>query len=203
MDLATIKEAIRTAVANATGLDIVRVQWVGTPESGQWRPWPCVDLVFRRPVKLGWDNHIRTFVPTDPEDPEGAGVLTRTIAGPRTFTVEIRVETDNQDGGAEAMTYVTRLQTRLQRPAIGGSLSAAGVNVATIADGVDADITVDDRVVSLSVLDVVFNAVENDVDTTEVGDYAESFRFETTPDLLRAPGGTAAEHQVTVTVPEE
>lgn len=196
MDLAAIKDAIRTAVANATEIPLANIQWVATAESGIWRAWPCVDLVFRAPTKLGWDNHLRAY-------DEATDKLTRTIAGPRTFRVEVRVETDRQDGGYEAMTYIMRLQTRLQRPAIRGSLADVGVNVATLGPGVDADITVDDRVVSLSVLDVVFNTVENDVDTTEVGDYAESLRFESTPDKLRDPDGTAAEHQVTVTVPEE
>ncbi len=202
MNLATIKEAIRVQVAAASELDQTRVRWVNTAEAGQWRAWPSIDLVFRRPQAIGQDEDRRVFLPADPPvpgDPD-AGFLSRTLCGPRTFRVEIRVETDNQDGGTESMSIILRILVRIGRPSIAAALSAVGVNVATIAEGIDADFVADDRMVSLSTMDVVFNAVENDVDTTEPGDFATALRFESTPDKLRSPDGSPAENQVTVVV---
>lgn len=195
MNLAAIKAALRTAVSNATEIPVERVQWVAVPESGIWREWPLVDLVFRRPVKVGTDSNRREY-------DQNADKLTRTLSGPRTFRVEIRVETGSQDGGEEAMSFITRLQTRLGlpgRPAITGALALVGVNVATMAEGIDADLTVDDRTISLSTLEVVFNTVENDVDTTELGDYATRVRFES--DKLRNPDESDGPVQPILTVP--
>jgi hypothetical protein len=90
-----------------------------------------------------------------------------TQCGNRVFTVEVRLESENQVNETETVGQLAgNLRTRLYRRGILAALRTAGVAVSSIGPTQDFDFVEDDRDVSVSVTEVVFSAAENDTDTT-------------------------------------
>lgn len=194
MDLAVMQEAIRQAVLTCTELDDERVQWVNTAIAGTWRAWPCADLVLSGPIRRGYDSRVREY-------DSGPDAVTTTQYGARELNVSVRIETENQEPGSSAHVYAGMLQTRLQRVSVRDALHAAGLALATNQKPVTMDFKSDDRMISLCVLDLVFNAAEVDVDTTASGDFIEQVTLES--DTLDEPDGDPSPIQIDLTVPEE
>lgn len=167
MNWATIQEAIRTAVVSSVGIPDQRVQWMDTASAGQWRDSPLVDLVLKSPVAVGVDESRRKYN-------AGTDKLEWTQDGPRKFTVSVRIEAESQKTGEETVgTEAGNLRTRLGRPATRAAMRAGGVVLERMEPTVDADFSRDNRMVSLSITDVVFWAAESDPDPTASGDYIQ------------------------------
>lgn len=168
MNWGTIKEAIRQAVISATELEDGRVQWVNNPSAGTWRNSPLVDLVLGVPQAVGVDE-IRSVYD------EEADKLVRTVEGPRQFMVSVRIEAESQLDTEESVGQLASdLRTRMRRPSLLAALRLAGVSLARMEPTIGQDFLADDRMVSLSITDMLFLSAETDTDTTDPGDYIQT-----------------------------
>lgn len=187
MQWANLQEAVRLAVATATGLvdaeinvgyPIRKVEWTNRSSAAKFLSGPCVFLHLRSPRGVGVDETRREYdADTD------ANVVTQ--CGVRVFTVSVRIENDSQTPGEESVgALASLLRTRLRRGAVLGALQTAGIALMTIERTVDADYREPTgRWVSASVTDLQLSAAENDLDTTDAGDFIESVEGSGEPEI--------------------
>lgn len=192
MDLAAIAEAIEVVTSAITGIDRTSIAWVNTVGAAEWSTYPSVELISKGPKRArAWDW-------TEKEYDAGTGKLVKTQVGPRELVVTFRVETNDQTPGADASQITSNIQTRLQRRSVQETLDAVGVSLATIADPIGGDYPFDDRMQSVSQVDVLFNLVESDVDTTDSGDWFNIVQLRS--NKLKNPDGSDATTQVDLTI---
>lgn len=188
MNWVSLQEAIRLAVANATGLTDVevnpghpvrKVEWTNRSSAGKYLSGPAVFLQLRSPRGVGVDETRREYdVGTD------ANVVTQ--CGIRVFTVSVRIENDSQTPGEETVGALAGvLRTRLRRGSIRDALHTAGIALLSIERTVDADYRTpgEGRWCSASVTDLQLSAAENDLDTTDSGDFIESVQGTGQPEI--------------------
>lgn len=159
MDFAAIQTAVQNAVVTATGLDPADVWWQGTPESTGWRQFARCELRLSGLVGSGIDEVRKTY--TDGPNPSRSVAL----VGNRKFTVSVRIESDEQSPGRNAIHYAALLRTRIRRPDVLEALRVAGVSLGRILASTEADYVRDGRLVSLVITDVLLLAAEIDPDT--------------------------------------
>jgi len=165
MDWAAIRAAIRTAVVSATGLAASRVYWGDTKEEAAMRLSPSIKLKLRSPQDVGWDETRYEF---DEEEDK----LVPVRCGQRRFVVTISVEAQDQTDGRESVGALSStLRTRLQRASVRAALRTSGVALSDVLTTQEHDYSAEDRRISVGITDVVFLAAENDVDTSDPGDY--------------------------------
>lgn len=194
MNFETIRAALKTACVAASGLsDAGAVEWKGTKEASYARPLVRCDMTLRSIRGVGNDETRREYNVTD-------DVQDVTICGQRQGTWTLRFETDDGSDSGIALGYATRAQARLQRQSITDDLDAA--NVAVV--GFDAiqtfdNVKVQDRVISVAVLDVQLNLAEIDTDDTPgAGEYIASVDIAT--DTLDNEAGDPVGNQISLTV---
>lgn len=173
MDWATIQEAIKTAIATALDLPDVGayqpIVWEDTSAAGTWHA-PAqarVRLKLHEPTQVGQDG---LYFDYDEDEDK----LFPVVAGDRTFFVSVKIRAHTQVPGSasEPVGVVAgKLRSRLQWPRVRALLDAAGVAVRTARPTINASEPQDGRQVAVAIVDLVFNAVENDTDTDAEGGY--------------------------------
>lgn len=183
-----MRSAIRAAVVSATGLAASRVYWGDTKEECAMRLSPSVKLKLRSPQDVGWDEVRYEF---DEEEDK----LVPMQCGQRRFVVTVSVEAQDQTDGREAVGALSStLRTRLQRPSVREALRTSGIALSDVLTTQEHDYSAEDRRVSVGVTDVVFLAAENDVDTSDPGDYISNAELTSSFGVLP---------DITFNVPEE
>jgi hypothetical protein len=156
-NLAAAQDAIRRAVALATDIPLASVYWDGQVAEGVYHKGARCEL------------SLKTFEGTGQDERRAAttgGVRTIAYVGNRRLVISVRVEVDNQILGANAWLYLGRLRSRLQRPAVRAILKAQKVAVTDYLPGITRDATIQQRRVSIGIVDLVMHAAEIDVDPT-------------------------------------
>jgi hypothetical protein len=169
MNWAAIRPALLSAVVQTTGLKPSCVFWKGSKEEAGWTSGGvAAKCSIASPGAFGRDE-IRSSYDAVTQ------TRTVTISGARRFTFTVRFETQDGSDSGIAVTYADRLRARIRRRSIADALRAAEVSVATIQDTQTIDgVKSQSRVLSVAVVDLIMNGVENDVDTTEgAGDWVK------------------------------
>lgn len=161
MDLATIKPALLSWVATATGLEAV---W-----RDDRRPWFPLDastpghallhLFGARSVGVDetrWEH--------DGGAPSGEEI-TPSQVGSRIFTLSIFVQSLSHVPGEEAHHFLERARVRLRAPSSLEAFQAAGLAIVDSAQLLEIPTEIDDRVVSAAQLDVRFATLSTFDDT--------------------------------------
>lgn len=173
MDWSTIQAAIKSAVATALDLPDVGtyqpIVWEDTSASSAWHA-PAqarVRLKLHEPDEIGTDGLYWEY---DADEDK----LLPVVAGPRTFFVSVKIRAHTQAPGSasEPVGVVAgKLRSRLKWPRVQAILDAAGLGLQIIRPTINASEPQDGRQVAMAIVDVVFNAVENDTDTAAEGGY--------------------------------
>jgi hypothetical protein len=94
------------------------------------------------------------------------------VTGPRQFFVTVRMTAETQTPGAEPVGYTAeKLRTRLLWPRISRILSAADVAIQVIRETINAPVVLDGRQTAVALVDIVFNAAQNETDSDDEGGY--------------------------------
>lgn len=193
MNLATIRAALKVAVVAASGLSSTgAVEWKGTAAVSSFRDFPRCDMSMRSFRGVGNDEVRREY-----DADEDALVLT--VCGNRTAILTLRFETQDGSDSGHANVYALQAMARLQRPSTLATLRTAGVALA----GFEAlqtfdNVKLQDRVVSIAVLEANLNLAENDTDDASDSDFIESAQID--GDTIDQPDGTPLTNQPSVTV---
>lgn len=181
MDLAPLQETLRTVVRDALSLtDVAAYEgstWGDSAAGGTFsRPGqPRVRLIFRLLPALGQDEVHYDY-------DAGEDKLLPVVCGPRQLWVSVRIESQAQTPGGDAMYYAARLASRLRWPRLAALLDAGGLAVAEIRDPVNQSYVQDGRQLSLAVLDLVCHTAENDTDQSAGGEYFNKVKASGDPD---------------------
>lgn len=166
MNFTTIRQAIRAAVITALGVPDTDVFWSGTTEASGWHSWdpasgrpPCrVELRLMSVMSSGIDEERQHF-------DQVSGTRTAESCGNRQLTVTVTIESESQADGEEAVGQLASyLRTRLRRTSVLETLRASGVSLAEIKMTHSTDYVDQDRMLSVSVTDILFLAAESDKD---------------------------------------
>ena len=117
--------------------------------TAQWEAWPRVFLSVVGVRKLGQDETRTRYVDAD-------GTVLPRVYGGRVVTVQIQVESRDQNLAASAGAIGERVRTRLGRPGVLAALRAVDIGISTTSD-LRVVNRVDDkaRVVSYAVFEAV------------------------------------------------
>lgn len=165
-----IRPVLKSVVESTTGLTAAgAVAWKGSKNEGGFRPQVVANLSIGPVSGVGNDEERASY---------DAGTNTRTVTrcGQRTFTMTVRIETQDQGDASIAMVYADRLRVRMMRDSIASQLLAVGVAWADMHPTQTLEgVKVQGRTLSVAIVEVVFNGVENDVDDTAgASDWIES-----------------------------
>jgi hypothetical protein len=193
VNFATIRAALKVAAIAASGLSSTgAVEWKGTAASSAYRPLIRCDMSLRSIRGVGNDEVRREYdADTD--------ALVLTVCGNRAATWTLRFETQDGSDSGIAMTYAMRAMARLQRPTVLETLRESGVAVANFQAVQTFDnVKLQDRVISVAVLDVNLNLAENDTDDASDSDFIESAQID--GDTIDHPDGTPLTNQPSILV---
>lgn len=201
LDWNAIRATLKAQVVVATGIPAIQIAYKNEAKAGTWLPYPQVELRLGGAKSVGHDSIDRKLV---------ADAIEVTVHGPREARFQVRIISDNQNTAESVGDLSEYVRTRFNRESVQEALTVAGLGLNQIGETVEADVQRDDgRWLSVGITDIVFNLYQNDVDTTDSGDYIEtviwkSLDADNNPALLR-PDGTPANEQIdlTVTVPED
>lgn len=145
------------------------IVWEDTAASSAWHKpgQERIRLKLHEPTQVGQDGVYYTY---DADN----DVALPVVAGDRTFFVSVKIRAHTQVPGAasEPVGVVAgKLRARLQWPRVRALLDAAGVAVRVVRPTINASEPSDGRQVAMAILDIVFNGVENDTDTSAEGGY--------------------------------
>lgn len=163
MNLATYRTALASWVETQAGIS---AQW--RDQAGGWQGKTRARLHLLNSMGVGVDE-IRYN--QDLDLPAGED-LVPTYCGCRQITLQILVT--SRDQTMPAAHYLEKLRTSLGKPSVRALLSAAGLACSSVDGVVDLTSVVDDRVESVAALDVHFNAVDNETDSTEATGHVET-----------------------------
>ncbi len=151
MDWSEVRPALKTAAQEMTGLfDFGKVEWRGANKAGYVRQYPRIDLSIRSIAKIGIDEARPSFEGDTQE---------MNLCGHRSFVWSIRIESEQQTDSGQAFVYADRVMTRINRSYVKTTLNDAGLSIATIEDAKQIDFVLQDRSVSVVVIDVHMNWV--------------------------------------------
>lgn len=158
MNWPVMRPALLSVVQAATG--IKSVVWKGSKEEAGWSSTGIVaKCSCSSPRVIGCDTERRAKYAN--------GVRTKTLCGPRQFTFTVRIETQDQTDAGIALNLADRLLVRVWREANATVLRTAQMSIANIkiTQAIDG-IVLQGRTVSIAVVEMIMNGVENDVDDT-------------------------------------
>jgi hypothetical protein len=124
---------------------------------------PFVTLMIKSPVMNGQDETRYECVENPGPAPEP--IILPVLCGLRSFTVSAKVESECQTPlGDSSVMVASKIRTRLRKLDVQLMLRRAGLAIVTRMPTINLDAPKDERVVSISVLDVIFSVVdvEND-----------------------------------------
>jgi hypothetical protein len=177
MDIATFKNAIKAWVEVQAGIS---AQW--RDEQGGWQGKTRARLHLHSSRSVGVDF---LYHEQDQSLPAGEDYVP-TVMGNREITLSIKVESRDQDGNGVAIWYLEKLRTSLRKPSVRAGLYEAGLSFSTVETPQDLDKWLDDRIESVAVMDVHFNAAVNERDADEATSFVETTEIGST---LTDPAG--------------
>src|SRR5687768_850549 len=168
MNWPTLQAAIKTAMVSALGVDATQVRWSNEANAATWGAFPTIRLALKNPRAVGIDQISYSYdADADEYQP--------THEGNREFTIQVRLESDSQSPGADAVGYLaSRMRTRIRWQSIQTALSDAGLAVSLCGPTQQIDYRSDGRMMSASITELVLLATESDRDTLSTGDYFET-----------------------------
>ena len=145
--------------------------------TAKWEAWPrvCLSVVSSR--KLGQDETRTRYVSVD-------DVILPRVYGGRVVTVQIQVETRDQNLAASAGAIAEQVRTRLGRPSVLAALRAVDIGISTTTDVRTVNRTDDKaRVVSYAVFEAVLltHVSDEEDDSADLG-YIETAEITQTID---------------------
>lgn len=160
MNWPAMRPALLSVVKAATGIDPACVVWKGSKEEAGWSKGGVVaKCSVSAPRVIGCD--------TERRNKYANGTRTKTLCGPRQFTLTVRIETQDQTDASIAVNFADRLVVRCWREVNTAMLRAAAMSIANIKITQTIEgIVVQGRTLSVAVVEMVLNGVENDVDDT-------------------------------------
>jgi len=159
-------EAIKTAVATSAGLDTSRVEWAHTGRDGEWTEYPRVKLTPAGNRQFGLPEERHTWVEPTATEP---GYLRREVWSVDLFRVTARIECDATAlGDGAPFGPADRFAKVIYTPGVSEALRAAGVALNTLGEFGPFAATAENRELSVSVAEMVFQ-VNAPVDTTPPG----------------------------------
>lgn len=191
MDWATMRPALLAVVQSATGLtDPGACAWKGSKDAVGRRPPVVANLSCSGAGGVGVDEQRGVF-------DGGTQMKDITISGSRTFSLTVRIETQEQTDSGIASVFADRLRARIRRDSVYSQLSAVGLAVADIVKTQTIDnVIVDGRVLSVAVVEILLNAAENDRDDS-AGSGNWINRVTGASQYLTNPDGTDSHKQAT------
>jgi len=162
MNWVAIRPVLKAAVQAATGVDVRSIIWKGTKEEAGWSQGGTV-------VKLSTSGERTVGCDEERRAKYDAGTNTRTLtlSGHRQFSFTVRIECQDESDTAVRDTLASRLRTRIWRDSITSTLRAVNVSIADIRPTVPVDnVRLQNRMLSVAVVEFLMNGVENDVDDT-------------------------------------
>lgn len=189
MNFAAIRDAIKVAVTDASGLTAMgAVEWADSAVASYARAMPRVDLRQRQVLAYGDDEERQATV---------LGQTVNYLSGNRRVIVSVRVEADAASSG-DAWDVAEKIRTRLGRRSIAAALLAVGLNVADSSDIQTVPYKRDGRELVVCALDLFVNCASNDADDTlGAGDHIAT--TEIASEYLTHPDG-AQSPQIALTV---
>jgi hypothetical protein len=158
MNWDAIRNALKLAVQQQSGLTAPgAVEWKDQSSSAGWRGPAVANMSHTGERTIGCDEVRGTFNP---------GTQQKDIlrCGNRQFDFTVRFEIEDASNTAIAAGYASKLRTRLFRPYVGEQLRAAGISIVDVKPTVAFDFKQQDRMLSVAVVEITFNAAENDTD---------------------------------------
>lgn len=175
MDWTSRKEGVRLAIARAIGLrDVVSggktlqaVAWENDKRANRWVKRGWINLDFNGEDSIGQDEvrhyYDPSVVPPVPGDPTDA--LVAFVHGNRIFHVTCKCYSDDQTVGVSSDVLAANLRSRIRLPSVRAVHQAAGVAYVRGTLGGTLDYRdADSRMVSVTVLDLIFTTTVNEVD---------------------------------------
>src|SRR5688500_4378618 len=123
MNWPTLQAAIKAAIVSALGVTDSQVRWRDEASAATWGAFPSIRLALQDPRAIGIDQVSYAYdADADEYQP--------THEGNREITIEVRIESDSQAPGADAVGYLaSRMRTRIRWQSIQTALSEAGLAV--------------------------------------------------------------------------
>ncbi len=169
MNYPVIKEGLIAWAVAVTGLSLVVFE--NDPQ-----PVPNMQAVYlnvRSTASVGVDDSFSEY-------DETARMFTETVSGGREISLTFQVDSFDMTAPNNALTVITRAQTRMRFDSSEDILRDCGLALATIGSPVDASYEADDRMVSRYSMDVVLNTVSSETDlptpTIETVDLSSELR---------------------------
>lgn len=190
MNWPVMRDALIAQVRAISGVDNERsVAWADSAEGAAFRAFPHIDLSVRSVISYG-DDESRIDIDQSDEP-------TEYLSGPRRFTWTIKVEADGSSD--DALTLADRIRARLRRNTVRAELASARMAIASIEPTQPLSYKTDGRSYQVAVIDVLVNAVENDVDDSdEAGNTIRD--AEVASEYLTDPDGGNNPRQISITV---
>ena len=148
--------------------------------TAKWEAWPRVFLSVVSSRKLGQDETRTRYVSVD-------DVILPRVYGGRVLTVQIQVETRDQNLAASAGAIAEQVRTRLGRPSVLAALRAVDIGISTTTDVRTVNRTDDKaRVVSYAVFEAVLltHVSDEEDDSADLG-YIETAEITQTIDPVQ------------------
>lgn len=145
--------------------------------TAKWEAWPRVFLSVVSSRKLGQDETRTRYVSVD-------DVILPRVYGGRVLTVQIQVESRDQNLAASAAAIGEQVRTRLGRPSVLAALRAVDIGISTTTDVRTVNRTDDKaRVVSYAVFEAVLltHVSDEEDDSADLG-YIETAEITQTID---------------------
>jgi len=169
IDWAVIEPGLVTIFRALSG--VTEVRWEGaTARMAVPAEGAVVDLFLISMVGVGQDE-LRFTSPADPEDPIGpwggvAPLAVETAVGWREIVVRAKVTSAFQSPGWASRVHVERIRDRLRWSDMTKAINVLGLGFSEIASSVDLSRIEDQRMRSISAIDVRFNAISEAVNPT-------------------------------------
>lgn len=155
-------QAIRQAVATAAGLALEAVEWQHTGRDGLWTGYPRIKLIPVGNQTRGIPQERYTYDPV-------AAIMRRAVWSLDTFRVQLRIESDSTSlGDGAPFAPADRIGKVIRTPDVSAALEAANVSLHTLKEFGPFAVTAENRELSVSVAEALFQ-VNIPVDTTPEG----------------------------------
>ena len=158
----TAMQAIRQAVATAAGLALEAVEWQHSGRDGLWTEYPRIKLIPVGNQTRGIPQEKLTYDPV-------AAIMRRAVWSLDTFRVQLRIESDSTSlGDGAPFAPADRIGKVIRTPEVSAALEAANVSLHTLKEFGPFAATAENRELSVSVAEALFQ-VNVPVDTTPEG----------------------------------
>jgi hypothetical protein len=169
IDYPSIRPALKSLISDLSSVDERNVVW---EDQGQLYGQTQIRLKIASPTSIGIDW--ATY-----EDNE-EGELTAIINGQREFTRSMSVEAISQEDDEFAPSYLERVRTRIYRESSLIRLRKVNLSIANIQNVIEVPFNDGDHIWSKYILDIRFNTIAVEEDTTYDGGWIETVEINST-----------------------